>query len=158
MRWGGLTSEYWLGFFVVQGSNLCFAFGQVAYKRLFKTEKNLPQYQTFGYFFVGATVVALLAWGVLGKANYPETTLQWGLLIWLGLGASGLGYFLWNYGASRVNAGTLAVMNNALVPAGLLVNLLFWNREVDLVRLGLGGGIVILAFALSLRLQSAKSP
>ena len=71
--------------------------------------------------------------------------------MWLGLGASGLGYYLWNYGASQVNAGTLAVMNNALVPAGLLVNLLIWNREVDFVRLLAGGVLIVGALMISLK-------
>lgn len=37
-------------------------------------------------------------------------------------------------------------MNNALVPAGLLVNLLIWNRDADLLRLAVGG--VVIAFSL----------
>ena len=155
IRWGGLTNDYWTGFLVVQGANLCFAFGLVAYKRLFAEKAALPQYQTFGYFFVGASIVALVAYVFLGEAKYPTTRLQWGLIIWLGVGASGLGYYLWNYGASRVNAGTLAVMNNALVPAGLLVNILIWNREVDLVRLVAGGVLIAAALWVSLRFKSA---
>ncbi len=151
IRWGGLTNDYWIGFLVVQGANLCFAFGQVAYKRVFAERPSLPQYQTFGYFFIGASIVALVAYGLLGEAKYPTTGLQWGLLVWLGLGASGLGYYLWNYGASQVNAGTLAVMNNALVPAGLLVNLLIWNREVDFVRLLAGGVLIVGALMISLK-------
>lgn len=156
MRWGGLTSDYWVGFLVVQGANLSFAFGQVAYKRLFAEKVAMPQYQTFGYFFIGASGVALVAWALLGEASYPTTGLQWGLLVWLGAGASGLGYYLWNYGASRVNAGALAVMNNALVPAGLLVNVLIWNRGVDLVRLVAGGVLIAGALWVSLRIKSTS--
>ena len=155
MRWGGLTQEYWVGFLVVQGSNLCFASGQVAYKRLFKEPSSEPQYATFGYFFIGASLVGIIAYALLGEAKWPTTDLQWGLLIWLGVGASGLGYFLWNYGASQVNSGTLAVMNNALVPAGLIVNVYIWNREVDFVRLSLGGAMIVGALVYALR---AKSP
>ena len=44
-----------------------------------------------------------------------------------------------------VNAGALAVMNNALVPAGLIVNIVIWNRDVDLVRLSIGGTIIMLS-------------
>jgi hypothetical protein len=49
--------------------------------------------------------------------------------------ASGLGLYWRNKGASLVDGGTLAVMNNALVAAGLLVNLLLCNRDADLWRL-----------------------
>ena len=47
---------------------------------------------------------------------------------WLGVVASGLGYFMWNYGAT-VDAGTLGIMNNVHVPAGLLVNLAIWQEQ-----------------------------
>ena len=56
--------------------------------------------------------------------------------------ASGPGLYWWNKGASLVDGGTRAVMNNALVPAGLLVNLLLWNRDADLWRLSLGGAVI----------------
>jgi hypothetical protein len=36
-------------------------------------------------------------------------------------------------------------MNNALVPAGLLVNLLLWNREADLGRLALGASVILIS-------------
>lgn len=42
--------------------------------------------------------------------------------------------------------GTLAVMNNVLIPAGILVNLLIWNRDADLVRLAAGGAIIFIQF------------
>jgi len=34
-------------------------------------------------------------------------------------------------------------MNNALVPAGLIVNLVIWNRDVDYSRLIIGGVIIL---------------
>ena len=40
-------------------------------------------------------------------------------------------------------------MNNALIPAGLLVNLVIWNRDADLVRLGLGGAIIVGSLVLN---------
>jgi hypothetical protein len=38
-------------------------------------------------------------------------------------------------------------MNNALIPAGLAVNLIFWNREADLARLLGGAAIILVALA-----------
>ena len=150
IRYDHLTSDYVLGFLVVQGANLCFAFGQVGYKWLLAREKaSLPQHQVFACFFAGATLVAGLAWWWLGSPRYPTSTLQWGLLVWLGAGASGLGYFLWNKGATRVNAGVLAIMNNALIPAGLLVNLLIWNHSADMLRLALGGALIFLSLFIN---------
>lgn len=150
IRYDHLTSDYLLGFAVVQGANLCFALGQVGYKWLMaRQSQTLPQHQVFGCFFLGAALVALLAWIGLGSARYPTTPVQWGLLVWLGAGASGLGYFLWNKGATRVNAGVLAIMNNALIPAGLIVNLLIWNHQADMLRLGIGGAVIFLSLFLN---------
>ena len=150
IRYDHLTSDYVLGFLVVQGANLCFAFGQISYKWLLSREReSLPQHQVFACFFAGATLVAGLAWWWLGSPRYPTSSLQWGLLVWLGAGASGLGYFLWNKGATRVNAGVLAIMNNALIPAGLLVNLLIWNHSADLLRLALGGALIFLSLFIN---------
>ena len=150
IRYDHLTSDYVLGFLVVQGANLCFAFGQVGYKWLLAREKaSLPQHQVFACFFAGATLVAGLAWWWFGSPRYPTSSLQWGLLVWLGAGASGLGYFLWNKGATRVNAGVLAIMNNALIPAGLLVNLMIWNHSADMLRLALGGALIFLSLFIN---------
>ncbi|WP_237062945.1 carboxylate/amino acid/amine transporter [Microbulbifer zhoushanensis] len=153
IRWGRPHGDFWLGFLVVQGANLCFALGQVAYKQFMQqfTQRGpaLPGRQVFAWFYLGALLVVTAAWLVLGEPAYPRSGLQWGILVWLGLVASGLGYFLWNKGATQVSAGTLAAMNNALIPAGLLVNLLIWNRDADLPRLALGGCIIVGAVALN---------
>lgn len=155
IRYDNLTSDYILGFFVVQGANICFAVGQVAYKQLMaKQPVQPPHLAIFGCFHLGALLVSVISWLLFGHPKYPTHPEQWGILIWLGAGASGLGYFLWNKGATLVNAGALAIMNNALIPAGLLVNLLIWNREANLPRL-LAGGAVIL-FALYLNERFAK--
>jgi len=143
IRFDHLTSDFLIGFMVVQGANLCFAAGQVGYKRLLAQQTaEVPQHQIFACFFLGAALVALVAWLLLGTPRYPTSPVQWGLLLWLGAGASGLGYFLWNKGATRVNSGVLAIMNNALIPAGLLVNLLIWDQSADLLRLSIGGALI----------------
>ena len=148
-RWGQPEGDYWRGFLVVQGANLCFALGQVAYKQFMQRESTLPARQLFGWFYLGAALVATVAWLWLGKPQYPQTAAQWGILLWLGVVASGVGYFLWNKGATQVSAGTLAAMNNALIPAGLLVNLLIWNRDADLARLALGGTVIVAAVLIN---------
>ena len=158
IRFDALSQDYWLGFAVVQGANLCFALGQVGYKVLLERYQPVAaQHKLFGYFYLGALTVALPAWWWLGSPLYPSTNLQWGILLWLGLGASGLGYFLWNKGATIVNAGALAIVNNALVPAGLLVNLLIWNRDADLLRLSIGGALLLGSLALNQRLLKTRA-
>lgn len=147
IKFAGVNEHFLLGFMVVQGANLCFAIGQVGYKYLMeKQQVDLPQHTVFGYFYLGALAVALIAFALMGNSEkLPSTATQWGVLTYLGLIASGLGYFAWNKGATMVNAGALAVMNNALVPAGLIVNIVIWNRDVDLTRLSIGGAIIVLS-------------
>ncbi|MBF4244783.1 DMT family transporter [Vibrio anguillarum] len=147
IKFAAINEHFLLGFLVVQGANLCFAIGQVAYKYVMEKETiALAQHSVFGYFYLGALVVASVAFLLFGNSEkLPTTSLQWGILIYLGVIASGLGYFVWNKGACLVNAGALAIMNNALVPAGLVVNILIWNRDVDLIRLAIGGVIILLS-------------
>lgn len=147
IRYSPVESQVFAGFLVVQGANLCFALGQVGYKALIeRTPTTVPQRYLFGYFYLGALAVTLVLWLAFGNMDkLPTTNLQWGTLVYLGVIASGLGYFLWNKGATLVDAGTLAIMNNALIPAGLIVNLLIWNRDADLVRLSIGGGVLLVS-------------
>ncbi|WP_044363826.1 carboxylate/amino acid/amine transporter [Vibrio fluvialis] len=147
IKFAGINENFFLGFMVVQGANLCFAIGQVGYKYVMERETvELPQHTVFGYFYLGALVVATVAFLLLGNpGKLPTTSVQWGILIYLGVIASGFGYFAWNKGACMVNAGALAIMNNVLVPAGLMVNILIWNRDVDLARLSLGGLVILLS-------------
>ncbi|SDZ74312.1 carboxylate/amino acid/amine transporter [Desulfuromusa kysingii] len=150
IRYSSIGDDIFNGFMVVQGANVCFAIGQVGYKVLLQREKHkFPQRTIFGYFYLGALAITLVTWLLFGNsAKLPTTTLQWQILVYLGLIASGLGYFFWNKGATKVDAGTLAIMNNALVPAGLMVNLMIWNRDANLLRLTLGGAVLLFSLLL----------
>ncbi len=151
IRFEGISENFWTGFVIVQGANLCFALGQVGYRKLATTfQPGLAKHSIFAWFYLGALAVALPAFFIFGDTNrLPQTTSQWGVLLWLGIVASGLGYYFWNQGALKVSAGTLAIMNNALIPAGLVVNLLLWQRDTDFSRLALGGFIIAIALWLS---------
>ncbi|WP_028114712.1 DMT family transporter [Ferrimonas kyonanensis] len=145
IKYASVNADFLLGFAVVQGANLCFAIGQASYKWwMEKQSQTLPQHQVFALFYVGALLVALPAYLMLGNSDrLPQTMTQWGILLWLGVVASGLGYFLWNRGACQVDAGALAIMNNLLVPAGLLVNLVLWQHNLQWGRLMVGGGLIL---------------
>ena len=147
IKFEGINQHFIIGFFVVQAANLCFAIGQVGYKRIMEQEHaDIPQHTVFGWFYLGAVCVAVPMYLLFGNsAKLPTTTLQWSILVYLGVIASGVGYFIWNKGATLVNAGALAIMNNALVPAGLIVNIVIWNHDVDYLRLIIGGGIILLS-------------
>lgn len=162
IRYDGLSGSYIVGFVILQGANLAFAAGQVGYRRLYERySPQTPAWRLFGYFFLGALLVALPSFLIFGdRSMLPATPWQWLVLGWLGFAASGAGLFFWNQGARKVDAGTLAVMNNALVPAGLLVNLLIWNRGADLLGLALGGGLIALSLWLNhaFRGERKKAP
>jgi carboxylate/amino acid/amine transporter len=144
IRYQNLSTDFWWGLLLIQAANLCFAFGQVAYRQLDLGSVATQRYN-FGWFFVGATLISLLATALFADWNkIPTTTLDYGILIWLGLVASGLGYWLWNAGARQVNANQLAVMNNVLIPAGLVVNFVFWQQNVNWWTLS-AGSVLILA-------------
>jgi carboxylate/amino acid/amine transporter len=151
IRYQGLDEGFLKGLLIVQGANVCFAAGQVGYKRIIAKERpDLPQRTVFGWFFMGALAVVIPCYLILGNPDkLPTTTLQWSILTYLGIVASGLGYFAWNKGATLVSVGTLAVANNLLIPAGILVNVLFWNRDADILRLTIGGGIILLALVVN---------
>ncbi len=146
-----ISGDYFYGFLVVQGANVCFAIGQVSYAKLnFPATSN--ERSSFGWFYIGALIVVIPAFLVLGKDRYPIDTIQWATLIWLGVVASGLGYFLWNHGARLVDSGTLAIMNNVLIPLGLIVNLSLWGQNVDLTRWSIGGAVILFALLLHQKL------
>ncbi|RMA79972.1 EamA family transporter [Umboniibacter marinipuniceus] len=149
--------DFWFGFAVLQGANVCFAFGQVAFKRLAQRAPRclLPEQQR--YFFLGATLVTFIAMLGYGEAPTNITLEQIGILIWLGVVASGVGYFWWNRGAATTDTGTLAIMNNAVIPVGLAVNLALWGAEVNVTKLLLGGAIILLAMLLHRQLNAANN-
>ena len=143
IRYDQVSTNFWTGLLLIQGANICFAVGMVGYKRLMETHP-MPQHSAFAWFYLGAFLIVMVAWFMLGNPEkLPTTSLQWGILVWLGVVASGLGYFMWNYGATQVDAGTLGIMNNVLIPAGLLVNLVIWQTQPQWPSFLIGGSVIV---------------
>ena len=156
IRYNNINAEFILGFLTVQGANICFAFGQVSYRRLLK-DNEVAQESVFGWFFIGALLVASICYILFGDSSkLPTTSVQWGVLVYLGLIASGVGYFLWNKGATLVDVGTLAVMNNVLIPLGIIVNLVIWNKSGDLPSLFIGSILIFGALVVNNILTKSK--
>ncbi len=104
-------------------------------------------------------MVVLPAFVLFGNgAHLPSTSVQWGVLVFLGLCPTALGLYWWNKGACLVSGGTLAVMNNLHVPVGLLLNLLIWNQHEPLGRLLAGGAIILGSVWLSRFSARAEAP
>lgn len=154
IRYHEVDSGFVKGFLLLQGANFCFALGQSYYKKIFQDYKNINQKDIFGYFHFGALIVACFAFLIFGNFTkiQPNFT-QWLVLLWLGIVASGVGYFLWNKGASIVDAGILAIMNNALVPAGLLVNLIIWQKSINYINFIAGSLVILFSLYLHVKIQ-----
>jgi drug/metabolite transporter (DMT)-like permease len=71
------------------------------------------------------------------------------VLLYLGLVASGLGFFLFNAGARRTDIGTLAICNNLKIPLAILASGLVFHESLDWPRLALGGAVIGAAFVLN---------
>jgi drug/metabolite transporter (DMT)-like permease len=128
------------GFLLVQLSNLCFAGGQVAWR---KEKARLPAGTTdasvFALPFGGALLLtAAASLAQTHWAAFAPSPAQWLILAYLGAVASGVCFFLWNYGAARVNPGILAAFNNAKIPLGIAASILVFGETADLGRLILG--------------------
>jgi drug/metabolite transporter (DMT)-like permease len=74
---------------------------------------------------------------ILGSTEKMPTISSVGILIYLGAVAGC--WLFWNQGVIKVNTGSLAIMNNALIPVGLIVNLVIWNKEADIKKILIGG-------------------
>ncbi|MDM7997215.1 MAG: EamA family transporter [Acidobacteriota bacterium] len=127
------------GIVLIQLSNAAFAFGQLAYKKWMASRPDLRDARIFGLLYAGAVLVAgafSLAITDYGSLRLqPQQTLA---LLYLGVVASGICFFLWNRGACRVNEGVLAVMNNLKIPIGVVASLFLLQETTDYMRLLLG--------------------
>ena len=151
IRFKHIEGDYLIGFLLLQVANLTFAAGQVLCRQLLaRYPTGQPLHRFFGHFFLGALLLAVPSFLLFGDAGkLPQTAVQWGVLVWMGLFATALGMFWWVKGSTLVDAGTLAIMNELHVPAGLLVNLLIWNRDADLKKLALGGSVIVASLWLN---------
>ena len=159
IKFGAINSQFIIGFLLIQMANLSFGTGQSLYKIVLEKQGNLSQKSIFGYFHLGASLITALAFLTLGDMqNLPKNTSSWLVLFYLGIVASGLGYFLWNKGATLVDSGILAIMNNAVIPAAIIANallvfLFFPQKSLnfttnELVRMALGTALMFFSLWL----------
>ncbi len=142
-----LQAEELVGVLLIQGANICFAIGQIEYRRLRIRRPELRDHQVHGLLLLGGLLVSGLVTSLRGA--WPSVssidTAALAALAYLGLIASGVGFFLWNAGAVQTAPATLAVLNNLKVPLGIAAALLFFGEDTDLLRLLVGGGLMMAA-------------
>jgi drug/metabolite transporter (DMT)-like permease len=145
------------GFALVQASNVFFAAGQIAYARLMPRLGARPDRNVFALVYFGAVVAAGAAFAVRA-AHVPDLTARHAsVLLYLGVVASGIGFLLWNIGARRVDAGTLAVMNNLKVPLGVACSIALFGEQASWPRLLAGGAVIAAALWVNGRGGLARS-
>ena len=154
IKWAELESSApFIGFLLVQASNLCFAAGQLAYRAIMaRLPQPIPDHRVFFWLHFGGVAVLTPMALPLALADTPPALLpsQWATLVYLGIVASGLCFFLWNRGARLVSAGRLAVMNNLKIPVGVAVSLFVFHEPANLYTL-LAGSLLIAVALLPLR-------
>jgi drug/metabolite transporter (DMT)-like permease len=126
-----------LGVALIQVANLCFAGGQLLYKNFQAGENKRPDHRNFVWLYLGAIMAPacflLAELTLVGTDNivWPQQASQWWALAYLGLIPSGLGFYLWNKGVTKVSAGWIAVMNNFKIPAAVLVAWLIFSESIQ---------------------------
>ena len=139
-----------IGFFIIQVSNLCFASGQVWYKKIMSRYNDIKDANIFGLLYFGAFIITFIA--ALSTTEWSTlqvSTKQIFTLLYLGAIASGLCFFLWNYGAKKTDIGALAVFNNMKVPLAVTCSILFFNEKGSIPRLLIGGVIILAALFIN---------
>jgi len=145
--------NYLTGVILIQVSNICFASGQVYYKKIMQNKNKVSNSDVFGLLYLGGTIITLIfsyCCGALETFSMIRPDQIW-VLLYLGVIASGLGFFLWNIGAVKAKVATLAVMNNLKFPLAVICAILLFGESADWMRLLIGGIIILLAVVISER-------
>ena len=123
------NGDIWMGFGLMQAAGIAFAFGQVAYRDWKRANPQVPDRSVFALLSLGGVFsVGCFSLMLTDFQAVELSTNHWQAILYLGCVASGLGFFLWNKGASLSNAGTLAAFNNAVVPLAMLFSLFLFGE------------------------------
>ncbi len=148
----GILQAPWRGFLLVQGSNFCFAVGQLAYCAWARGKDRPDDRAVMGWLYLGGVVVSL-PWAVIAvlHGTVVLSRVQMAAVVYLGVIASGVGFFLWNAGARRTSAGVLAVCNNLKIPFAAVISLLVFGGKANPVFLLVGGLLFVVATGICQR-------
>ncbi len=138
LQYHGHPLEFnWKGVFLLQLSNLAFAAGQIYYRKLAIAAQQWDNLAFFSIVYLGGTLFTLLTSLCTASWNdlHQITAKQWALLGYLGIIASGLCFFLWNIGGTKVSAGSYALLNNLKIPLGVLISLWFLGEKCNYILL-----------------------
>lgn len=142
--------ELQFGFLFMQISNLSFAFGQVYYKKLMTKIPEKTDISIYGLLYFGAVLfTGLFSLFTTDYSNLTISNNQIYSLLYLGIFASGICFFLWNFGARKTDTGILSIFNNLKIPLAIFVSLIFFNESANITRLVIGGTVILGAIVLN---------
>jgi drug/metabolite transporter (DMT)-like permease len=155
LKWAPLNQLEVRGIILIQLANICFATGQVLYKFFqINKRKEIPPLQSFFLFYVGA-IIPIIPLVILKSdmSKLPHTMTHFVVILWLGVMASAVGYYLWNSGSLKVHQTQLAVMNNAVIPCAILVNFVIWKKLIQWQTFLIGTTLIALSILISHKIQ-----
>lgn len=135
------------GFLLVQGANLCFAAGQVLYRRRAGRGDDAAK---LAWMYLGAALfasAAAAARGALVPAGWDRGALL--AVLYLGVLPTGAGFWLWNRGAARTGVGVTAALNNLKIPLAVAAAWLVFGERADPLRTGTALVLVVAATLLA---------
>ena len=141
--------DYWLGFFLIQCANMCFAIGQIMFKRWHSKNTSVNIIYNFSQMFFGAVLITSI-FSLINSTNLSMlNTSNLYALLFLGLFSTGFGFLAWNIGATQVSNERLAVMNNAVIPIAIFNSYLIFGETISLTLYLPGLILFYIAFKLA---------
>jgi drug/metabolite transporter (DMT)-like permease len=110
---------------------------------------KLQDKNVFGLMYGGAALITGAFWAISMATPLQVQPRQWMALLYLGVIASGLCFFLWNKGARTVSQGALAIMNNMKIPVAVAASLIILGETTSYIRLLAGCILMLLALGVN---------
>lgn len=148
------SGSFWIGFSLMQIANIAFGLGQVFYREWRRKRPQISDHGIMAALYAGGATFAglgFLLWG--DSSRIVPNSRQVFALLYLGIVASGVGFFLWNKGATKATPAALAASNNAVVPLAMFVSLFLFGEANDIdtasvIKLIIGATLIFGAMAL----------
>ena len=141
--------DYWYGFMLIQCANFVFAWGQVWFKKWSIKNKDTDIISNFSQLFLGATAITSLSYFLISDNNVQLTNINLLSLLFLGLCATGIGFLLWNIGATQVSSYRLAVSNNLVIPIAILNSIVIFGESINFLLFFPGVILFYIAYRLT---------
>ena len=125
--------DYWLGFILIQCANIFFASDQIMFKKWHTKNSDKDIVHNFSLMFFGASLVtSFFYFQTMDIQNILSTTNLLALLF-LGICSTGIGFLLWNIGATKVSNTRLAIMNNVVIPLAVLNSFFIFGEDINIL-------------------------